>query len=83
MKLRGLRIELPEIEGLMEVQPGIKRAVAAVRKINGQDNLCAWFASDEPVDIVALREEMKKHLTAYMVPVESAPPMVRRSPVYL
>ncbi len=68
VKLRGLRIELGEIEGLMEQQPGIKRAVAAIRPLNGQDELCAWFTADSPTDISALRDELKKHLTSYMVP---------------
>ena len=68
IKLRGLRIELSEIEGLMEQQPHIRRAAAAVRKIGGRENLCAWFTADEPVDLSALREALAQKLTHYMVP---------------
>lgn len=68
VKLRGLRIELGEIEGLMEQQPSIKKAVVVVRKIHGQDNLCAYFTAEKELDLTALRSELKKNLTAYMVP---------------
>ena len=68
VKLRGLRIEPSEIEGLMEKQPGIKRAVVVVRKLNGQDNLCAYFTAENKTDIHALRDALAEKLTHYMVP---------------
>lgn len=68
VKLRGLRIELDEIIGLIEAQPHIKKAAVVIRKINDQENLCAYFTADVPIDIDALRAELKKHLTHYMVP---------------
>ncbi len=68
VKLRGLRIELGEIEGLIAAQPDIKKVAVVIRKLNGQDNLCAYFTADREIDIDALREELKKHLTHYMVP---------------
>ncbi|MBQ7203338.1 MAG: amino acid adenylation domain-containing protein [Eubacterium sp.] len=68
VKLRGLRIELGEIEGLIAVQPGIKKVAVTIRKLNGQENLCAYFTADHQVDIDALRDELKQHLTHYMVP---------------
>ncbi len=68
VKLRGLRIELSEIEGLIEAQPHIKKAVVVIRPLGGQDNLCAYFTADREIDIDELRDELKKHLTHYMVP---------------
>ena len=68
VKLRGLRIELDEIIGLIEAQPHIKKAAVVIRKISDQENLCAYFTADVPIDIDALRTELKKHLTHYMVP---------------
>ncbi len=68
VKLRGLRIELDEIIGLIEAQEHIKKAAVVIRKISGQENLCAYFTADTQVDIDALRAELKKHLTHYMVP---------------
>ena len=68
VKLRGLRIELDEIIGLIEAQEHIKKAAVVIRKISGQENLCAYFTADTQIDIEALRAELKKHLTHYMVP---------------
>ena len=68
VKLRGLRIELGEIEGLIAQQPYIKKVAVVIRKLNGQDNLCAYFTAEKQIDIDALRDELKKHLTHYMVP---------------
>ena len=68
VKLRGLRIELGEIEGLIAAQPDIKKVAVVIRKLGGQDNLCAYFTADRQIDIDALRDELKKHLTHYMVP---------------
>ncbi len=68
VKLRGLRIELSEIEELITAQPHIKKSAVIIRKIGGQDNLCAYFTADTKIDIDALRDELKNHLTHYMVP---------------
>ncbi len=68
VKLRGLRIELGEIEGLIAAQPDIKKVAVVIRKLNGQDNLCAYFTAQKQIDVDALRDELKKHLTHYMVP---------------
>ncbi len=68
VKLRGLRIELSEIEELIAAQPHIKTAAVVIRKLGGQDNLCAYFTADTAINIDELRDELKKHLTHYMVP---------------
>ncbi|MBP5706900.1 MAG: AMP-binding protein, partial [Spirochaetales bacterium] len=68
VKLRGLRIELTEISELIEAQEGIKKAIVLIRKLAGQDNLCAYFTADRTIDINSLRDELSKKLTKYMVP---------------
>ena len=68
VKLRGLRIELGEIQGLIAAQPHIKEVAVVIKKLSGQDNLCAYFTADTEIDITALRDELKKSLTHYMVP---------------
>ncbi len=68
VKLRGLRIELGEIQGLIAAQPHIKEVAVVIKKLGGQDNLCAYFTADAEIDITALRDELKKSLTHYMVP---------------
>lgn len=68
IKLRGLRIELGEVEAVLSKQPGMKHAAVKIEKINGIEHLCAWFTNENPVDIQQLKEAMGKTLTAYMVP---------------
>ncbi|MBO6292375.1 MAG: SDR family oxidoreductase, partial [Selenomonas sp.] len=68
IKLRGLRIELDEVETVLAKQPGMRHAAVKIEKINGIEHLCAWFTNDEEVDIPALKEALGQTLTAYMVP---------------
>ena len=68
IKLRGLRIELDEVESVLAKQPGMRHTAAKIEKINGIEYLCAWFTNDEEVDIPALKAALGQTLTAYMVP---------------
>ncbi|MBQ4469666.1 MAG: amino acid adenylation domain-containing protein, partial [Synergistaceae bacterium] len=68
VKLRGLRIELGEIEAVLSEQPGVIRAVAAIKLIDGQEHLCAWYTSNEPLNDNELRSALSARLTRYMVP---------------
>ncbi len=68
VKLRGLRIELGEIENVISQQPGVKQALVMIRKMNGQDTLCAYYTAAEKLDPEVLRDKLKTKLTHYMVP---------------
>jgi len=68
IKLRGLRIELGEVEAALAAVAGIKNVVVKIGKIKSIEHLCAYFTADHPVDIVKLKEELGKTLTKYMVP---------------
>ena len=68
IKLRGLRIEIGEIEQSMLAYPSIKQAAVVIRKINSTDHLCGYFTAEESVDQDALREFLTSRLTPYMVP---------------
>ena len=68
IKLRGLRIELGEVEAALAAVEGIKTAVVKIGKIKGIEHLCAYFTADRPIDIPALKAELGKTLTKYMVP---------------
>ena len=68
IKLRGLRIELDEVDAVLGSVPGIGRTAVKIEKINGIEHLCAWFTADHTVDIGALRKELGRTLTGYMVP---------------
>lgn len=70
IKLRGLRIELPEIERVMEEYTGVKEAHCLVRKIRQTEHLVGFYTEElgESVDPELLRDHMKSRLTPYMVP---------------
>ncbi|MCQ2964248.1 MAG: amino acid adenylation domain-containing protein [archaeon] len=80
IKLRGLRIEIGEIESAISEYPGIKSLAVVVKKIKDNDHLCAYFTIDEEhkkenlgenefsIDIDDLKETIGERLTHYMVP---------------
>ena len=68
IKLRGLRIEIGEIENAISDYAGIKAVAVVVKKVQSQDHLCAYFTSTEKIDVDDLKNELKKRLTKYMVP---------------
>ncbi len=68
IKLRGLRIELGEIENVMLKVEGMKKVVILIRKIGGKEHLCAYYTAEHDIAPDALKAEISKHLTQYMVP---------------
>ena len=68
IKLRGLRIELGEIENVMLKVEGMKKVVILIRKINDKEHLCAYYTADREIAPDALKAEISKSLTQYMVP---------------
>ena len=67
VKLRGLRVELGEVEKVIGGFPGVKQAVVTVVK-GAQEYLAAHFLADTPIDIPELKRHAKQYLTSYMVP---------------
>lgn len=68
IKLRGLRIELGEIENTINAVPEIRSCVVLVRKLYGQEHLCAFYTAARNLPAEELRETLLKSLTKYMVP---------------
>jgi len=68
IKLRGLRIEIGEIESSINKYPNVKQAVVVIKEINNNDHLCAYFTAEEEIDKDSLKEFLKERLTYYMVP---------------
>lgn len=70
VKLRGLRIELAEIENCMLSYRGINACCAQVRNMFGRDTLIGFYtkAPDAQIDEGAFREYVSSRLTSYMVP---------------
>ena len=68
IKLRGLRIELGEVESAILQVDGVKQMVVTIRQIGGMEHLCAYFTADREIDTTAMRTTISSHLTDYMVP---------------
>jgi len=68
VKLNGLRIELGEVEAVLDGFPGVIECNAHVRVVNRRQHLCAWFTALGKIDIDELRMAMGKKLADYMVP---------------
>ncbi len=68
VKLRGLRIELGEVQSALLQNEHIKEAQVLIREIHGTEHLCAWFTGTQTVDVKQLKEALTHSLTAYMVP---------------
>ena len=69
VKIRGLRIELEEIEKNILSIPEILNCVV-VKKTdeNLHEFLCAYFVSDKNIDISVIRDNLQEKLPNYMVP---------------
>ena len=68
IKLRGLRIELGEVENVIAKVEDVKNVVIMIRKLGGKEHLCAYFTADRPIEINQMKAEISKSLTQYMVP---------------
>ena len=69
VKLRGLRVELDEIEKVLNSYPNITRSIILVKTNNVDgDYLAAYFTANKEIDKVDLTNHMAKSLTPYMVP---------------
>lgn len=70
IKLRGLRIELSEIEKAMGAYAGVALACCIVKKIDRTEHLAGFYTveSGGKVDAEELRAYLKGLLTPYMVP---------------
>lgn len=69
VKLRGLRIELDEIENVMNSYPSVTRSVVLVKENEKTGQfLCAYFAAETKVSNEELSAYLGKSLAKYMVP---------------
>ena len=68
IKLRGLRIEIGEIESNINRFPSVKQTVVVIKEINNNDHLCAYYTADDEIDSASLKDFLKDKLTKYMIP---------------
>ncbi|HEY1319033.1 MAG TPA: amino acid adenylation domain-containing protein, partial [Streptosporangiaceae bacterium] len=69
VKLRGMRIELAEVESAIQQIPGVSRVVVTLQDDGaGAAALCAYVAGADPPAPGSLRRELARRLPPYMVP---------------
>ncbi|MBQ6131554.1 MAG: amino acid adenylation domain-containing protein, partial [Selenomonadaceae bacterium] len=68
VKLRGLRVELGEIESVMNNFEGVKASIVVVKKNAAGDYLAGYFTAEKQIDLDELKKHLAGSLTAYMVP---------------
>ncbi|WP_330228350.1 amino acid adenylation domain-containing protein [Nocardia sp. NBC_00508] len=68
-QIRGLRIDLGEIESALLAVPGIGQAAALVRDDRGtSEQLVAYLVANGPVEIATVRDAVAERLPGYLVP---------------
>ena len=69
VKLRGLRVELGEIEAALRELADVRDAVVAVREDSpGDKRLAAYLVATDAPDAAALRSALRRRLPDHMVP---------------
>jgi amino acid adenylation domain-containing protein len=71
VKLRGLRIELAEIEGALNLHEDVREAVVLAREdVPGEKRLVAYVVAEgeRPRTLRSMRDHLKERLPEYMVP---------------
>lgn len=69
IKIRGYRIDLKEIENVLEQYQSVKKAILSLNEDeNGEKELTAYLHSNEKIDYVSLRTFLKSYLPDYMIP---------------
>lgn len=69
VKMRGLRLELEEIENILGKYEEIIQAIVVVKKeVNKSDILCAYYLSEYEISEVSLKSYLVNILPTYMIP---------------
>ena len=68
VKIRGLRVELGEIESNICAFDGITNTAVGIVKHDGKDFLCAFYQSPLEIDEVELKATLAKVMPNYMIP---------------
>ena len=68
IKIRGLRVELGDIENAILKFENVKQCIVTVFENNGEKNLCAYYTASKEIDESLLKAAISKELPNYMVP---------------
>ena len=70
VKLRGLRIELEEIENKIVDFPDISKAIVCIKTDSfGRQFICAYYTASTKISVPKLRAFLNNYLPSYMVPL--------------
>lgn len=70
VKIRGIRIELAELENQLLQHNQIKEAIVLhKKKPDREDFLCAYFIAEKELSTAQLREFLSRYLPEYMIPL--------------
>lgn len=67
IKIRGLRVELEEINNALQALPEVDQSVTVVKKLNHVDSICSFVVSSSK-KASQLKNKLAKRLPSYMVP---------------
>ncbi len=68
VKLRGLRVELGEIESAINAVPGVLTSIVVMVGEENNRFLAGYYTASREIPAESLRSEIGKTLTAYMIP---------------
>lgn len=68
IKIRGLRVELEEIENKILKNPSIKKVHVVKQEIGNREVISAYYISNQKVEVSELRAMLQKTLPSYMIP---------------
>ena len=68
VKLRGLRIELEEIENVIQEYPNINKCVVIKNTINNKEFLVCYFTAIKKIETNNLKQYISNYLPRYMIP---------------
>jgi acyl carrier protein len=69
VKIRGVRVELGEIESALRTYESVRDAVVIeATNANGESYLCAYVAADDDLEVDKLRDHLFRELPVNMVP---------------
>ncbi|NPC84603.1 amino acid adenylation domain-containing protein, partial [Pyxidicoccus fallax] len=68
VKVRGVRVELGEVEAALAQYPGVRQAVVVLREDAAEPRLVAYVVAEEAQEPATLRRFMKERLPEVMVP---------------
>ena len=68
IKIRGLRIELEEIEAVIKKYPNIKKVAVIKQVINNREFISGYYVASKVINKPALKQYLSKILPKYMIP---------------